>query len=42
MSSNLDKVGAIVGLVLFAIATILTVWSGIAYVVNNKQVLKDA
>ena len=26
----------------FAIATILTVWSGIAYVVNNAQVLKDA
>lgn len=25
----------------FAIATILTVWSGIAYVVNNSQVLKD-
>ena len=23
-------------------ATVLTVWSGIAYVVNNKQVLKDA
>ena len=29
-------------LVLFAVATILTVWSGIAYVTNNKQVLKDA
>ena len=27
---------------MFAIATILTVWSGIAYVVNNSQVLKDA
>ena len=26
----------------FAIATVLTVWSGIAYVVNNKKVLKDA
>ncbi len=30
------------GCVLFAIATILTVWSGISYVVKNKQVLKDA
>ncbi len=31
-----------VGLVLFAVATILTVWSGISYVVKNRQVLKDA
>ncbi|MBO5363360.1 MAG: hypothetical protein J6A46_03430, partial [Clostridia bacterium] len=31
-----------VALALFAIATVLTVWSGIAYVVNNAQVLKDA
>ena len=30
------------GLSLFAIATILTVWSGISYVVKNKKVLKDA
>lgn len=30
-----------IGLVLFIIATILTVWSGVAYVLNNKQVLKD-
>jgi CDP-diacylglycerol--glycerol-3-phosphate 3-phosphatidyltransferase len=29
------------GLGLFAVATILTVWSGISYVVKNKQVLKD-
>ena len=42
MSSNLDKISGIIGLVLFAIATILTVWSGISYVVKNKQVLKDA
>ena len=35
------KVVAIIGLVLFAVATILTVWSGISYVVKNKQVLKD-
>ncbi len=31
-----------IGLVTFAAATALTVWSGIAYVLNNKQVLKDA
>lgn len=30
-----------VAFVFFALATILTVWSGIAYVVNNAQVLKD-
>ncbi len=30
-----------VATVAFAIATILTVWSGIAYVVKNSQVLKD-
>ena len=30
-----------IGLVLFAVATVLTVWSGISYVVKNKQVLKD-
>ncbi len=30
-----------VGLALFAVATALTVWSGISYVVKNKQVLKD-
>lgn len=31
-----------VSLALFALATVLTVWSGIAYIVNNKQVLKDS
>ncbi len=31
-----------VAFVFFALATILTVWSGIAYVVNNAQVLKDS
>ena len=31
-----------VALVLFAVATVLTIWSGIAYVVKNSQVLKDA
>ena len=35
------EVVAIIGLVLFAMATVLTVWSGISYVVKNKQVLKD-
>ena len=29
------------GFVLFLVATVLTVWSGISYVVNNKKVLKD-
>ncbi len=32
---------AYIGVGLFAIATLLTVWSGISYVVKNKQVLKD-
>ncbi|MBQ8395200.1 MAG: CDP-diacylglycerol--glycerol-3-phosphate 3-phosphatidyltransferase [Clostridia bacterium] len=32
----------VVGLVLFAVATVLTIWSGITYVVKNKHVLKDA
>ncbi len=31
-----------IGGVAFLAATVLTVWSGIAYVVNNRQVLKDA
>lgn len=31
-----------IGLVLFGIATVLTVWSGISYVVKNKAVLKNA
>lgn len=30
-----------IGLLLFAVATILTIISGISYVVKNKQVLKD-
>ena len=36
--------GAIIawaGFALFGLATVLTVWSGISYVVKNKQVLKD-
>ncbi len=31
-----------IGFGLFAVATVLTVWSGITYVLKNKQVLKDA
>ena len=38
---KIGEVLCVVGLVLFAIATVLTVWSGISYVVKNKQVLKD-
>lgn len=30
-----------IGFALFAVATMLTIWSGISYVVKNKQVLKD-
>ncbi len=39
-----DTAGVIVawiGVALFAIATLLTVWSGVSYVVKNKQVLQD-
>lgn len=32
---------AYIGLATFAVATILTIWSGISYVVKHKQVLKD-
>lgn len=39
---TVGKYVAILGFVLFAVATILTVWSGISYVVKNKKVLKDA
>jgi CDP-diacylglycerol--glycerol-3-phosphate 3-phosphatidyltransferase len=35
------KIVLIVGFVLFAVATVLTVVSGVAYVINNKQVLSD-
>ena len=42
LTGNAQLILAWVGLALFAIATILTVWSGISYVVKNKQVLKDA
>lgn len=42
LTGKTQLVIAWVGLVLFAIATILTVWSGISYVVKNKAVLKTA
>lgn len=35
------RVFAWVGLGLFGLATVLTIWSGISYVVKNKQVLTD-
>lgn len=41
-SLKLAKYLAGFGFVLFAAATVLTIWSGISYVVKNKQVLKDA
>lgn len=41
-SSNLDKFLAVIGFVLFAVATILTIWSGVSYVIKNKKVLKDS
>lgn len=40
-SGTAGKVINAVGLVLFAVATILTVWSGISYVMKNKSVLSD-
>lgn len=33
---------AIIGFALFALATVLTIWSGVEYVLKNKQVLKDS
>ena len=35
------SVVAWIGIGLFAVATLLTIWSGITYVLKNKQVLKD-
>ena len=40
-SGNAGQVINMIGLVLFAVATVLTIWSGISYVVKNKAVLKD-
>ena len=38
---NLATIFAWIGFVLFSMATFLTVWSGVAYIIKNKQVLKD-
>ncbi len=38
---SVAKIFAYIGFGLFAVATVLTVWSGISYVVKNKQVLQD-
>lgn len=38
---TIGLVVAYIGFGLFALATVLTIWSGISYVVKNKQVLKD-
>ncbi len=38
---SVAEIFAYVGFGLFAVATVLTVWSGISYVVKNKQVLQD-
>lgn len=42
LQGKAQLVVACIGLVLFGIATVLTVWSGISYVVKNKAVLKNA
>ena len=38
---SVANVFAYVGIALFTVATVLTVWSGISYVIKNKQVLQD-
>jgi CDP-diacylglycerol--glycerol-3-phosphate 3-phosphatidyltransferase len=40
-SGMVGTVIAWIGFALFVIATVLTIWSGISYVLKNKQVLKD-
>lgn len=42
IAGDAGKYIAIVGFALFAVATILTAWSGITYVTKYKHVLKDA
>ena len=45
LAADLGKAATVfawIGFGLFAVATVLTVWSGITYVLKNKQVLKDA
>ncbi len=41
ISGKAGETIAYIGFALFAVATVLTVWSGISYVVKNKQVLQD-
>ncbi len=41
-TATVGQVIAYIGLVLFGVATVLTVVSGVSYVVKNKQVLKDS
>ncbi len=41
VAGAVGKVFAVIGLVVFAGATLLTVWSGVSYIVKNKAVLKD-
>lgn len=41
LTGTFGKVVNIAGLALFAVATVLTVWSGISYVAKNRAVLKD-
>lgn len=38
---SVAKIFAYIGFGLFMVATVLTVWSGISYVIKNKQVLQD-
>ena len=40
-SGTAGRVINIAGLLLFAVATVLTIWSGISYVVKNRAVLRD-
>jgi CDP-diacylglycerol--glycerol-3-phosphate 3-phosphatidyltransferase len=42
LSGMLGKIVNIIGLVLFAIAVVLTIVSGVSYVVKNKSVLKNS
>ena len=41
LGSTFGKVVNIIGLVTFAIATVLTIWSGFSYVLKNRIVLKE-
>lgn len=38
---SVAKIFAYIGFGLFTVATVLTFWSGISYVIKNKQVLQD-